>query len=196
MDPGNQETRREKVTQPSWAGSEPARARSVHCRRAPRSRQTLTIKIERSDRRRRDPSSVSQADSNPAGSSRQAGAEASQVMEGEQTTTHQSLAAFPPARMQLLGLWTPREVWHRTLRRVSGSASSLVAFSSLRASRPGLIRPRVQGRQGRGRLGTRLGSGGKKRSLFGVEGTAEETISIPHQLLPATNQPSQGAVSV
>lgn len=61
--------------------------------------------------------------------------------------------------------------------------------------RPGLVLPRVQV-QGPGRLSSApgRGQGGEKRSLFGVEGTASE-ISIPHQLLPATNQPNQGAVS-
>lgn len=70
----------------------------------------------------------------------------------------------------------------------------LVDFSGRPASRPALASPGA-GAAGR-EAAPGWGQGGEARSLSGVEGTACENISIPHRLLPATNQPSQGAVSV
>lgn len=126
----------------------------------------------------------------------QARDEANKVIKDDKTSTHKSFSASPRARMQLFVLWKPWEVGNRTLPRARRNESSPVDF---RASRPGLSSPRGQGRRGGGRLAARLGSGKWEegwKGASGVWGTAGQNISIPYQLLPATNQPSQGAVSV
>lgn len=93
MDACKQGDRREKVTKAglgraSHQERERAREHLVHCRRPAHSRQALTIKIERVNRRRKDPSSESQAGKEihhqaPG----RAGDAASKVMKGDKTTT-------------------------------------------------------------------------------------------------------------
>lgn len=58
--PGERKKCRRKVTKASLE----EKKQSVHCRRIAHSRQALTIKIERVNRRRKDPSSVSVVDRN------------------------------------------------------------------------------------------------------------------------------------
>lgn len=63
-----QKRSKRKVTKPSWE----ERKRSFPCSRTAHSMQALTIKIERVNRRERDPSSVPVADRNSQRTSRPA----------------------------------------------------------------------------------------------------------------------------
>lgn len=110
--PWEQKKCRRKVTKPSWE----ERERSFHCSRTAASMQALTIKIERVNRRRRDPSSVSVVERNSQGTSRLDSARRpGKVMRGNKPSTHKSSSVSPPARMQLFVPWKPWEVWNRTL---------------------------------------------------------------------------------
>lgn len=122
------------------------------------------------------------------------------MTKGNKTTTHKSFSASPRPACSCLCCRNPEKSGAGLSRESELERKQPGGFHRrLRASRPGLVLlPRVQGRRGRGWLGTRLGSGTLeergKEPLRSGRNCWGEYISIPYQLLPATNQPSQGAL--
>ena len=136
VDPGTLEKRREKVTKLSWEESELAK-RSLHRSRAARWKQALTIKIERVNRRRRDPSSESWAERNPPLRSRQRTRPTKWWPTRKPTYPSPSRPPQPRPACSCLCSKSPRSR-EQDSPRASWSASSPV---DLRASRPGLAAP-------------------------------------------------------
>ena len=152
--------------------------------------QALTIKIERVKRRRRDPSSVLGRKK-----SRQVPRdEASKVMKDDKTTTHKSVSASPRPACSCLCCKNPEKSGAGLSRERAGVKAAWWISPPAQSITPRTCPPPGEGASRSGVAGHQAGVGnvgrGEERSFFGVEGTARENISIPYQLLPATNQPS------
>lgn len=164
--PWEQKKCRRKVTKPSWE----ERERSFHCSRTAASMQALTIKIERVNRRRRDPSSVSVVERNSQGTSRLDSAEAGESDERQQTLHTQVLFSLPSSPHAVVcAVETLRSLEQDSRGKQAGvKAASWGQFHhNLRASRPGQVLPTGcrGGMWGVGRRGETTGLGFGKQGL-------------------------------